>query len=192
MLAAKGGKHFMRKLIAILLACFAISSHADVITFSFTGTVTYGTYLAMPGDTIRGTFTYDTSIQYGYSDPRPITGFTAQVGAHVFDARGISVILGNNSGNHGLKDAGDALSISSGYPLVVDGTSYSSGVIGLVLASTPGEAQAISGFHLPRSINVADYPSRYGTLQSDGGPDGQLLQFTIDSVAVDSVVAGPR
>jgi hypothetical protein len=191
----------MKRLLAVLLAFWSIASHADVITFRFTGTIIYSTYLAMPGDSIRGTFTYDTSIQpyfkgnpnqFGYSDPRPLTGFTAQVGVHTFDARGISVILANNSGNQSLKDDVDALMISSGDPVVVDSTSYASGAIGMVLASTPGDAKAVSGFHLPRSIDVADYPNRYGFLQSDGGQDGALLQFTIDSVVVDSVVPGPR
>jgi hypothetical protein len=191
----------MKKLFAVLFACSSIASHADVVTFRFNGTVVQATYLAQPGDPVQGTFTYDTALQpyfkgtpmvWSYSDQRPLAGFAARVGQHTIDARGIGVTLVNNAGNQGLKDKTDALSISSGYPLVLDGTTFADGTIGLSLASTPGDSKALNGFHLPNSINVADYPNRYGMLLSDGGPNGALMQFTIDSIEVESVVPGPR
>jgi hypothetical protein len=168
----------------------AASAAAATITFQFTGVVTYGAPMAvLPGTPIVGTFSYDTStaptVTYkgfaAYEIAAPLA-MSASVGGHSISSSGLNVAVWN----HYKGNLEDFITIDGTVP-VLDGTTFPNGVLGLVLGSAPRNNRALNSTKLPSEFNISlfDAPGgRTGTFQRDGGPDGTLLQFTLDSIVV--------
>jgi hypothetical protein len=179
------------KLFSVALAAILFLSgtaNAEIVTYKFTGTATYGGALVAQGDKITGIFSYDTNFQPdtslpGYADyaiPAPFV-ISGSVGNHIIMANNLHVSIWNNyNGN-----VEDMMQISGG-PVVVDNNIYSNGSFGLNLASKPGSTKALQGTKLPKCLNIymfnAGSDQTYGWLQRDGSADGQIIQFTIDSI----------
>lgn len=178
-------------LVTAACAVFALSVSAETRTFQFSGTVNYGSPMAvLPGTQVVGTFSYDTDTAPAspldfvvtYLIPAP-HAFTATVGPHTISAGSLNIgIINNTDGN-----AADALQILGQSP-VLDGTTFPEGAFGLFLASGPKDKNAVQSTSLPRRIDVKRFlqePSvTYGTLQMDGSQTGTLLQFSIDSITL--------
>jgi len=179
------------KLFSVTLAAILYLSgtaYAEIVTYKFTGTVTYGGALAAQEDKITGIFSYDTNFQPGitlpgyadYAIPAPFV-ISGSVGDHIIMANNLHVSIWNNyNGN-----VEDMMQVSGG-PVVVDNTIYPNGYFGLTLASKPGCTKALGGTTLPTCLNIRKFNAgstlTYGTLQKDGAADGQIIQFTIDSI----------
>jgi hypothetical protein len=188
------------RLAAAAVAFVSSAASAEVITFQFTGTVTYSPYMAVPGTRITGTFAYDTDTEpvinrhrqgqtsaYGYYEiPAPFQ-ISAQVGGHTIVSTNLLVEVWNNQ----RSNVEDTVDVSGNMP-VVDGTTYANGFFGFRLASAPGHTNVLLNTRLPRSFDVQEFDSQhinYAVLQSDGTQAGQLLHFTLDSI---QVVETPR
>jgi hypothetical protein len=69
---------------------------------------------------------------------------------------------------------------------VLGGTTFSDRVLAIVLSSVPGDNSAIKNQKLPKDLYLSRFNNpgvpNYGVLQANGGPDGTLLQFSIESL----------
>jgi hypothetical protein len=181
----------LKKYCIAALALFSLGSgvsSAAVVNFQFTGAVTYGGSLAAVGSQITGMFSYDaatlSSSSYGgfsgYTFPAPF-GISANVGGHAVAANNLGISIWNNFGGN-VEDMVDV----AGGPVTVDGNSYADGSFGFRLASKPGSTNVLNSTALPSFFDVAAFDAgstlNYGWLQSDGGPNGQLLQFSVNSI----------
>jgi hypothetical protein len=160
-----------------------------VINFQFTGTVIDGGLLASTGNQISGIFSYDTDTfpstsvgnyaNYQFSAPY---GISATVAGHTITTNNLSVSITDNFGGN-IEDMVDM----AGNSVSVDGNNYANGSFGFRLSSAPGNTNVLNDTTLPSSFDVAAFNAgptqNYGWLQSDGGPTGQLLQFSVDSIA---------
>ena len=172
-----------------MLACLALfnTAFAETASFKFTGKVTFGGPMAIPdGTIITGTFSWNPDTRpnlriKGLSIYQILQNFSASVGGHQIAVNPFSVSVWNNMGGN----TEDMLVIGGGVP-VVDGTTLIDGSFALSLASGPGSTKALKNTRLPESIDVTKFDAgptlNYGELRSDGGPDGGLLQFSIDSI----------
>jgi hypothetical protein len=182
----------LKKLMCAVAAVFSLVSGAAAATiiFQFSGAVTYGAPMAvLVGTPIVGTFSYDTStapaVTYkgfaAYQIPAPFT-MSATVGGHSISSSPLSISVWN----HYKGNVEDFIVIDGASP-VLDGTTLPDGNLGLVLASGPRNNRALNSTNLPATFNVSEFDApdgRTGTFQRDGGPDGTLLQFTVDSLVV--------
>jgi hypothetical protein len=79
----------------------------------------------------------------------------------------------------------DSLNVM-GEPMVLDGTTFPEGVFGFVLSSAPLHRDVLKGTKLPHKVDVPAFDAHeslsYGVLQINGGQQGTLLQFRVDSV----------
>ena len=182
-----------KNLACAVTAAFSLvtgASAAATITFQFSGTVVYGDPMAVvPGTSIVGTYSYDThtvpAIKYkGYADyqiPAPHT-MSLTVGGHTISASNLSVAVWNDyKGN-----AEDMVQIDAG-PVVLGDTVLPNGVLGFALASAPHHNKVLKDTKLPSELDVIKFDApgfAHGFLLSDGGPQGALLQFTVDSIDV--------
>jgi hypothetical protein len=165
-----------------------------LIEFQFSGTVTYSSSnsLASVGSPIVGAFSYDADTAPnsapvpGYTNYQLTPGFSAQVNGHTIATNRLSVTVYHNFGG----DVADMVWLTGSRPVVDGGTSYPNGAFGFVVASRGG-TQVLSSDALPASFDVNAYDGgpgyNYGFLQADGGPTGQLLQFSVDSVTSTAV-----
>jgi hypothetical protein len=183
----------MKNLACAVAAAFSLvagAAAAATITFQFSGTVVYGEPMAVaPGTPIVGTYSYDTDtapwMKYkGYADydiPAPHT-MSATVGGHIISVGKLSVAVWNDyKGN-----VEDMVWIEA-YPIVVDDTVLPNGALGFALASAPRHNKVLKDTKLPSELDVTKFDApgfNYGFLQSDGGQQGTLLQFTVDSIDV--------
>lgn len=184
----------IKRLACVLAAsCSLLATAASgaTITFQFAGTVTYGAPMAVPtGSQIVGTYTYDTetapTISYnGFADYQlaaPAT-MSATVAGHTMTTGNLNVSLWN----HYKGNVEDMIDVT-GSPVVLDGTTFPNGALGFRLASAPKNNRALNGTKLPSLLDVSQFDAglglNYGFFQSDGGPQGMLMQFTVDSVIV--------
>ena len=177
---------------AVLL--FSGAASADIITYQFTGTVSYGGTLASTGNTITGSFSYHTKSKPvisnpGYASYRFIQpfGMSASVNGHSLSTTNLGVDVVNNFGGN-VEDMVDIF----GGPIQVDSDSFPDGYFGLHLASKAGNTKVLKNTKLPTSYNVNEFDAgseqNYGTLQIDGSPNGTLLQFSIDSIVIIRIV----
>ena len=183
---------FFARLAAVALVFLCGAASAEVITFRFTGSVTYSTYMAPLGSPISGTFSYETShnerrkdllpgynktyAAYEFTDPFRMT---ATVNGHSVATSDLGVAVFNNNGGYDMVDV-------SGGPAIVDGTTYAGGGLGFRLMTTYGKTGVLHNTRLPRSYDASQFDSglSYGYLQTDGGQNGRLLYFTIDAIDV--------
>jgi hypothetical protein len=176
-------------LASALAMLFSGAASAEVITFDFTGTVTYANdpALATAGTPIHGTFSYDdktkpvNDLKVGFASYRfpPLSFITATVGGHNISTDTLRVDLWNDFGGN----VEDFLNIDGG-PVHVDDATYQDGSFGLMLASGPGYTKALNNTNLPTSLDLKAFNSSLnsGWLMMDGSQTGTLLQFSIDSV----------
>ncbi|WP_372522680.1 hypothetical protein [Sulfuricaulis sp.] len=181
----------LKKYFLVILAVFLLDSgvaSAAVVNFQFTGTVTDGGTLAATGSQIVGTFSYDTDTlpsmsldgyaSYGFPAPFALS---ATVAGHTVVTNNLNVSIWDNQGGN-VEDMVEVI----GGPVSVDGNSYPNGAFGFRLASQPGNTGVLTSTALPSFFDVAAFDAgstlTYGVLQSDGGPSGGLLGFSVDSI----------
>ena len=178
---------------AALLSLASVAASADIIEFRFTGTITYGGNLAVIGDSITGTFSYDANSKprirdknrYANYSPLAPTAISITVGAHTVSTERLIVDIWNDFGGN-VEDMVDVTS----FPPTVDGELLPNGSMGFRLASAASNTRVFRTIHLPESYDVGAFDGmNYGFLQRDGAQDGQLLQFTV--VSIDAVVSTP-
>jgi hypothetical protein len=180
----------MLKKCLVAVASFVLftAAHAEVITFHFQGTVTYGTSLAPVGSQVTGSFSYDAKTSAGvlplqnyatYSFPPP-HAFTLQIGDHTAVSNALYASIWNDFGGN-FEDVANVY----GQGLVLDGITLPDGMLGITLASGPGNTKVFKSVDLPKSYKMSEFDGwggNYGFVQSDGSPSGQLLQFKVDSI----------
>lgn len=175
--------------IAFLLSLVSGAAQAEVVKYQFTGTVTDGAPMAvLTGTQIVGTFAYDTDlppeldspVQATYRIPPPLS-ISANVGGHSISSGSLIIDVFSH-----MQSSVEDMMWITGIEVAIDGTYFPSGTLGLVLASAPGNDKALKGTRLPHSLKLkrfdADPVYVYGVLQMNGGPNGGLLQFSIDSL----------
>ena len=177
---------------------FVLAFAAHAYEFDFVGRVTYtdGSLSSVAeGTLLQGHFQAEGPSSdyegFGWTDLASYSFASGQVSVsingHVVSASSPSIRIYDDAGSN----VEDGFSMSSGYPLVVDGVTYQSGAFGFNLTTQPGNSGAIHGLALPAQINVADFDGHssltYGYMQRDGAPGGVILQFEVLSVAVSAV-----
>lgn len=173
---------------AVIAACAMFSgvAGAEVLHYEFAGTVTSSTYVAQPGEAVRGTFSFDSSTPpvgsclwdaCGYYDPAG--QMTMSVGPHRMSAAGTRISVQNDQGLAGYEDI---LQVNSGWPATIDGTSYSVGSMMLwMVASKP---EVLDGTAAPRAYQVHRFDMVREGGFSTGGANQQdtSVYFRIDAI----------
>ncbi|WP_457332315.1 hypothetical protein [Rhizobacter sp. P5_C2] len=182
-------KNVARALVATAALAAAGAATAATFTFQFTGTVTYGAGVSVPvGTPITGSYSYDAKTEpaihfkgsSSYQIPAPHI-ISATVAGHTITTERLTVTVVNNfKGN-----IEDSLTVM-GESMVLDGTTFPEGVFGFVLSSAPLHRDVLKGTKLPRKVDVPAFDAyeslSYGVLQINGGQEGTLLQFKVDSI----------
>jgi hypothetical protein len=163
-------------------------ANAEMLTFRFKGTVTYGGALASIGDEVTGHFCYDTDSSipgirlsdYASYDVAPECKVVVRVGAHKATSKQLNVSIWNNFGGN-VEDIIDVV----GQTAIVDGTEYPEGIVGFRLATGPGNTKVFRSVNLRERFKIEDFDSmNYGEVLMDGSSNGALLGFTITSMKV--------
>jgi hypothetical protein len=163
-------------------------ANAEMLTFHFKGTVTYGGSLASVGDQVTGHFCYDTDTStpsirlndYASYDVAPECKIVVRVGAHEARSKQLIVSIWNNFGGN-VEDMIDV----DGVTATLDGTEYPGGTVAFRLATGPGNTKVFRSVNLREQFKIADFDSmNYGVVQMDGSSNGTLLEFTITSMKV--------
>jgi hypothetical protein len=163
-------------------------ANAEMLTFQFKGTVTYGGALASVGDEVTGHFCYDTdtSIQslhmenYASYQVAPECKIVVRVGAHKATSKQLNVSILNNFGGN-VEDMIDVY----GSTATLDGIDYPDGTVGFRLATGPGNTKVFRSVNLREQFKIDNFDSmNYGEVLMDGSSNGALLQFTINSMRV--------
>jgi hypothetical protein len=161
-------------------------ANAEMLTFHFKGTVTYGGALASVGDEVTGHFCYDTDSSipgfwlndYASYDVAPECKIVVRVGAHKATSKQLIVSIWNNFGGN-VEDMIDIY----GHAAILDGTEYPDGTVGFRLATGPGNTKVFRSVNLRERFKIEDFDSmNYGEVLMDGSSNGALLQFTITSM----------
>jgi len=171
---------------ALLLASGVAS--AEMLTFRFKGTVTYGGTLASVGDEVTGHFCYDTDTSipgirldgYASYEVAPECKIVVRVGAHKATSEQLNVSIWNNFGGN-VEDMIDVY----GRTAILDGTEYPNGAVAFRLATGPGNTKVFRSVNLRERFKIEDFDSmNYVEVLMDGSSNGTLLQFTITSMKV--------
>lgn len=194
-------RHFRALLVAAVALCVQFAHAQAQPKFQFAGTVTYGSYLALEGAKVTGTFSYNVEtqspreqialygtpgakvVQYGMGSP---AGMSLKVGPHTITAAGVMVSVHDDMDTH----FEDMVTISGGFVpsvgaggIVLDGTTYSNGVFSLALATTAGKTRVLQDTSLPQAYNVKAFDGESaGIVMSGTGENFVLLIFHIDSI----------
>ena len=178
-----------KKLLSIVAASvllFSSAASAKIVTFAYTGTVTYGSDLAPVGSPITGRFSYDDKAKpqfehtrYAYYYFPDSFSITANVNGHLVTTTNLHVNIWNNMGGN----TEDMVDVSGSAPLV-DGVAHADGAFVLRLASQWDETKVLHNTRLPASFEVAAFNSTLtaGEIRKDGGQAGTLIQFSIESI----------
>jgi len=163
-------------------------ANAEMLTFHFKGTVTYGGSLASVGDEVTGHFCYDTDTSipgirlndYASYEVAPECKIVVRVGAHRATSKQLNVSIWNNFGGN-VEDMIDVY----GSTAILDGTDYPEGTVGFRLATRAGNTKVFRSVNLRERFKIEDFDSmNYGEVLMDGSSNGALLQFTITSMKV--------
>lgn len=178
------------KFVALAIACMATVANAEVRHFKFVGTVTESLPMAPIGAKVIGHFSYDTSAtpemtlgdpsgqSYSSSSYSIARAMTVKVNGHTLVSASTHVDVVNNFGGN----IEDSIGVF-GSPMTLDGTLFSEGLFGIFLGSGPGKTHVLNDTDLPRKIRVQNFDGmNYGVVQVNGGPDGALLAFSVESV----------
>lgn len=186
----------MKPLIGVALTVASMA--ASAYEFEFVGRVTYTNGSlndVSTGTLIHGHFIGENPTDTFASMPGDVlanyrfaTGqVTATIGPNSIVAARPTVRLVDN----GAANIEDGFSMTSGYPISINGGVFEQGDFGFNLTTKPGNTSVINGLGLPSEIEVADFDSpsslTYGYLQWNGGQTGRLLKFEVLSVTVTSV-----
>ena len=178
-------------IVALVLSLAASAVGAKTITFKFSGQVTYGGPMAVTtGTAVVGTFSYDLNAdpgiklknyaQYQFQSPAIMK---VSFGGHAVTSDLLDVSLMNNT----KSNVGDIVDVTGTSP-VLDGTTLSNGAVGFRIASAYDNNAALKSTRLPRHFQVKKFDAgptmNYGYLQADGGQNGMLLEFSMDSITV--------
>jgi len=175
-------------LLAGALSLASGLANAEMLTFHFKGTVTYGGTLASVGDEVTGHFCYDSDggppairiDNYASYDVAPECKIVVRVGTHKATSSRLNVSIWNNFGGN-VEDMIDVW----GSTATVDGAEYPDGTVGFRLATGPGNTKVFRSVNLRERFKIEDFDAmNYGVLQMDGSQNGTLLQFTITSMRV--------
>jgi hypothetical protein len=172
--------------VAATCAWFSCAGSAEVLHYEFAGTVTSSTYVAQPGEQVRGTFSFDSSTPpvgsclwnaCGYYDPNG--SMTMSVGSHRMSAAGTRISIQNDQGLAGYEDI---VQVNSGSPAVIDGTSYSVG--SMMLSMVASNPEVLEGTGAPRAYQVHRFDMVREGGFSTGGPtlQGTSVYFQIDAI----------
>lgn len=187
----------MKKLI-IGFALSALTLAAQAYEFDFTGRVTYadgslsgvtigtllqGNFSAEGPSNSYSSFSWNDVASYSFTSGL----ISANIGGHLIEAKSPSIRIYDNLGGN----VEDGFSMSSGYPLSVDGTTYLNGAFGFNLTTKPGNTAVIHNLELPAQVDVSTFDGHssltYGYMQRDGAPGGTILGFEVLSVSVSAV-----
>jgi len=178
-----------KKAIGLAAGALMLASgigNAEVLTFHFKGTVTYGGTLASVGDEVTGHFCYDTDDpgfrlnDYANYEAPPECKMVVRVGTHKATSNHLNISINNNFGGN-VEDVIDIY----GRTATVDGTEYPDGTVGFRLATGPGNTKVFRSVNLRERFRIEDFDSMYdGVVQMDDSQTGALLQFTITSIRV--------
>lgn len=180
-----------RKALVVLASLlFPLGAGAAELVFEFTGKVVYGGTLAPVGAPVTGSFSYDTNTRPWYvigSDamyqiPAPHY-IEVNVNGHQALANRLAARVSNNYGGN----VEDVVTLSGSPGAMVDGEFLPEGGVGVYFSSGPGSTDVLRNRRLPMGYDVQAfdaYEGNGGTVQRNGGQDGSLLQFTIESVVV--------
>jgi len=174
----------MKKLITALIASACISAGAEVVTFKFTGTVTYASTMVVVGEQVVGSFSYDTRlkpyVKYVHADAAlyqipaslPITG---QVGSVTVSANNVQAHVEDNVKGGG---AADLFAIGGSNP-VVNGVQCGSGsIFDITLGS--GNGKALKSFQLPEEFDLSMFDLfAFGRVICN---DHFLFQFNVNTI----------
>lgn len=187
------------KTLSLALFLFACNTtQAAVVNFQFSGTVNDGN-MAMVGDIVNGSFSYDTTITEIFTlDFNPGTYTAYQInrpnalnvtfGANTITSDSLSVTVINNVFNGNVID-GFNLSANS---MKLNGIEMPDAYFGLSLGTyplDPTRSSAIKGSKLPSHLNVNDFSMFYndGSYGSDrSGASRFGLGFDINSITSDA------
>ena len=136
---------------------------------------------------MTGNFCYDTDIVPGIKMENFADYQVAKeckivviVGTHKATARNLDVSIYNNFGGN----LEDVITIS-GVPARLDGIEYPEGVVGIVLATGPGNTKVFRSLNLREQFKIDEFDAAsFGEVRIDGSSDGQVLHFTITSMKV--------
>lgn len=162
-------------------------ANAEVLTFHFKGTVTYGGPFATVGDEVTGHFCYDTDTdvrfrQDGYANyaAPPECKIVVRVGTLKATSKQLSISIWNNFGGN-VEDMLDM----AGNTATIDGVDYPNGTVDITLATGPGNTKVFRSTNLRERFKIADFDAMSGgVVQTDGSPTGARLYFTITSMSV--------
>jgi len=169
----------------IILVCGIGSASAAVLTFRFTGSVTFvgGTPFGLSpsvGQQVQGSFTYDTSLPpafdtgsvAGYIQPPP-SGMSVVISGVTFRSQGdASLQVINSPGFDNFN--GFFIPISAGGVLQPSPSN-------MVIYLGDFSGTALSSTALPLSFNAASFSLRIGDV-FDASASGGIVSFSIDSL----------
>ncbi|OYY93841.1 MAG: hypothetical protein B7Y41_09070 [Hydrogenophilales bacterium 28-61-23] len=187
----------MKRFIAgFALSTLALTANAYVINFTghvnstdgslsgvSIGSIIQGHFLAEEPTNTYARFNWTHRANYRFA-----TGnISANVEGHAISAGSPSITLYDNLNSN----VEDGFSMSSGYPLIIDGVTYTNGAFGFNLTTKPGNTGVINGLNLPSLIDASAFDEHssltYGYLQRNGAPGGSVLGFRVSSVTVNPV-----
>jgi hypothetical protein len=177
-----------RRFALLLSLLFPIAANAAELAFEFTGKVLYGGTFAPVGAPVTGTFSYDTKtdpwFEQGsdafYLIPAPHY-IDVNVDGHLVLGSALNATVSNDFGGN----VEDIVNLYSSGGAMLDGEFMSEGTVGVVFASGPGSTHALHNRRLPKRYDLDKFDQlggNAGFILRDGGPDGYLVQFSIESV----------
>lgn len=149
----------MKKLITALIASACISAGAEVVTFKFTGTVTYAPAMVAVGEQVVGSFSYDPQlkpyVKYVHADAAlyqipassPIVG---QAGSVMVSANNVQAHVEDNVKGGG---ATDLFAIGGSNPVVNGVQCGSNSIFDITLGA--GSGKALKSFQLPEGFDLS-------------------------------------
>jgi hypothetical protein len=171
----------------VVFVCSIGSASAAVLTFRFTGAVTFvgGIPFGLSpsiGQQVRGSFTYDTSLPPAF-DTGSVAGYIQPLPS------GMSVVISSvtlqSQGNASLQVLNNAFGVDNfnGFftPISVGGVLQSNSS-SISFGLTDFSQTALSSTALPLSLNVASFSQRQGNVFD--AASGGILSFSIDSLTV--------
>ena len=180
-------------------AALQAANNEFVYAFDFTARVTYSDG-SLSGVT-EGTLIEGNFQGVGPGSIYAVFGGTNYTDEYRFQSGQVSAtfaghtLTAKNPGIRIYDDMGgnveDGFSMSSGYTMTVDDTTYSNGAFGFNLTTRPGNTGVIHDLSLPSEVIVSEFDGHssltYGYMQRHGGPGGYILGFEVLSVNMVSV-----
>lgn len=175
-------------LVVLASLLFPLGASAAELVFEFTGKVVYGGTLAPVGAPVTGTFSYDTKTRpwfaYGSDAHYQIEAphyIEVRVDGHLAVSEPLSIRVSNDFGGN----VEDVVNVSGGTGAMLDGEFMPQGGVGVYFSSGPGSTDVLRNRRLPMHYDLAAFDAWEGNggyILRDGGQNGYVLQFSIDSI----------